>query len=337
VAGRPIELVLTEYFPIVDDLGTCQRLTEDTSVFAVVGPMFASMVDCIADNNETVALTSYTLSDDQLASTAAPTVSLAASAERVVSTMPGLLAETGAIGGRSFAVVGLGDDRPLVDAMVSGLADEGADVVDVASIDTARSDETAIEGLLDVSAERWRADGTTDVVVVGGIPALAARSVGRAGLDVRLHFTSGEAINLGVMDGEGVPREVLVDATAITTLPEQGEPPMPRLQACIDRWDAARPDEPILLEPTDELDNLIGIQEACGLIELLDAIGDEVTGELTNESFSAAIDAMGPVSVSGAERGSLGPDKRDVNDGLRLLRYDVDSGRFVVVAEAQAS
>jgi hypothetical protein len=55
-------------------------------------------------------------------------------------------------------------------------------------------------------------------------------------------------------------------------------------------------------------------------------IAEAAGPDLTNESWAAAVDDLGSVSLVVTEHASFGPGKYDGNDAFRLVRFDPATG-----------
>jgi ABC-type branched-subunit amino acid transport system substrate-binding protein len=332
VNGRSIEAV----FELVDPLSetaydeACVRLTQDEQVFAAVGfvrPSDAAL--CYAEVNDT-PFVGY-LSDINSGVTdrsVLPIITSNALPERMDVALATTVGATGALDGKTIAVLGNSEARN--DLVVSALADMGYDVASTTVTAVPTDDEAADAAELDIVIQRWIADGVDFIFDTAGLdrPLAAAN---RAGFEAdwasnRTTILSLSRFDSGATEAE-VARTVVVAVPSVELIYEQGHGPT---VACVDRWNQNHPDEQAVFYPgEDDLDNLQRIARSCQQIGTLARIAELAGPDLTTESFAAALAQVGSYEIAELPFASLGAGKWDANDVVTLFRWDSDLGDFV--------
>ena len=332
VNGRLIEPV----FELVDPLSptaydeSCVKLTQDEQVFAAVGfvrPSDAAL--CYAEVNDT-PFVGY-LSDIRSEVTdrsVLPILTSNALPERMDVALARTVEATGALDGKTIAVIGNTDERNQL--IVSALAGLGYDVASQTVTDVPTDDEVADAAELDIVIQRWIADGIDLIFDTAGLdrPLAAAN---RAGFEAdwatnRTTILSLSRFDSGATEGE-VARTVVVAVPSVELIYEQGHGPT---VACVDRWNQNHPDEQAVFNPReDDLDNLQRIARSCQQIGTFARIAELAGPDLTTASFAAALAQVGSYEIAELPFASLGADKWDANDVVTLFRWDSELQDFV--------
>ena len=131
----------------------------------------------------------------------------------------------------------------------------------------------------------------------------------------------------------GVSLDPLVHAVSLLTEPEyvdQYTDGLNGVRECVDAFAEVSGEEISLDEGEGvELTNLAPAAIACQAVELFVAVATAAGAELTTESFGAAAESLGPVTITGVTDGSLGPGKPDVTDSVPVIGfYDPDTDLF---------
>ena len=332
VNGRIIEPV----FELVDPLSqtaydeSCVRLTQDEQVFAAVGfvrPSDAAL--CYAEVNDT-PFVGY-LSDINSGVTdrsVLPIITSNALPERMDVALATTVEATGALEGKTIAVLGNSDARN--DLIVSALADLGYEVSSTTVTAVPTDDEAADAAELDIVIQRWIADGVDFIFDTAGLdrPLAAAN---RAGFEVdwatnRTTVLSLSRFDSGATEAE-VARTVVVAVPSVEFIYEQGHGPT---VACVDRWNQNHPEEQTVFYPKeDDLDNLQRIARSCQQVGTFARIAELAGPDLTTESFAAALAQVGSYEIAELPFASLGAGKWDANDVVTLFRWDSERQDFV--------
>jgi hypothetical protein len=70
----------------------------------------------------------------------------------------------------------------------------------------------------------------------------------------------------------------------------------------------------------------ITVSDACTDMRMLQAIAEKAGADLTNDSWTEAVNGFGEIDVPGQEFSTLGEGKYDAEDGFRLVEYDRSIG-----------
>lgn len=332
VNGRLIEPV----FELVNPLSptaydeSCVKLTQDEQVFAAIGfvrPSDSAL--CYAEVNDTPFVGYLSdITSDVTDRSVLPIVTSNALPERMDVALATTVAATGALDGKTIAVLGNSDARN--ELIVSALAGLGYDVASTTITAVPTEDEAADAAELDIVIQRWIADGIDFVFDTAGLDRpLAAAS--RAGFDVdwatnRTTILSASRFDSGATEAE-IARAVVVAVPSVELIYEQGHGPT---VACVDRWNQNHPDEQAVFYPgPDDLDNLQRIARSCQQIGTFARIAELAGPDLTTESFAAAMAQVGSYEIAELPFASLGAAKWDANDVVTLFRWDSGLGDFV--------
>jgi hypothetical protein len=82
----------------------------------------------------------------------------------------------------------------------------------------------------------------------------------------------------------------------------------------------------------------ITVSDACTDLRMFKAIAEKAGADLTNDSWTAAVDDFGEITIPGQEFSSLTEGKYDAEDGFRLVEYDPtigDDGDWAAVTEIE--
>ena len=332
VNGRLIEPV----FELVDPLSqtaydeSCVKLTQDEQVFAAVGfvrPSDAAL--CYAEVNDT-PFVGY-LSDINSGVTdrsVLPIVTSNALPERMDVALATTVEASGALAGKTIAVIGNSDARN--ELIVSALADLGYDVASTTVTAVPTDDEAADAAELDIVIQRWLADGVDFIFDTAGLDRQLA-AANRAGFEAdwasnRTTILSLSRFDSGATEVE-VGRTVVVAVPSVEFIYEQGHGPT---VACVDRWNQNHPDEQAVFYPQeDDLDNLQRIARSCQQIGTFARIAELAGPDLTTEGFAAALAEVGSYEIAELPFASLGAGKWDANDVVTLFRWDSEQQDFV--------
>jgi stage V sporulation protein SpoVS len=333
VNGRMLEPVYVFADPLSEAgaEAACLQLTEDEEVFAVVGfTRPASAALCYTEVHDT-PFVGYLpdLDPATLERSVVPLLTSGPSQPRSIAGLVGLVADAGRLEGKTIGA--LGGNQGTNDLVRQELEDRGYEVA-IDTITAAPSDDEAADATeLDVIVERWRADGVDFVFDTVGLDRPLA-AVNRAGLDNIEFATSDNSFRAstrfqsGATEAEAA-RTVIVVEQSPESLLEQGHEPTVE---CVDRWNAAHPEEQAVLYPEEgDLDNLVRINRACQQIGVLARILEAAGPDLTVESFTAALDDVGSFEGAMAPIASVAGDKWDYLDSLALYEWDAEEQTFV--------
>jgi ABC-type branched-subunit amino acid transport system substrate-binding protein len=335
VFGRNIELVMigvdpTE--PVAQD-EACVRFTEDEEVFAVMGVIRNLIPLCYTEQHSTIVINTYITPPEVFERSVAPMIGILPLTERAIEAQLATLLESGYLDGAKIALSAQPNTLAWADTMKAIFEEAGLEVVSITSFEAPSSDVTAINGELDVSVERWRADGATAVVAVPGAAVPTTGALSRNGWDGLYVMTDATGTDVGLLDGVGYGSEALEGSVAIVAPDEADlyDADQAGVKECVDTFENAFDDDlPVELRPEDATTAVVGlVVRSCLALELFKQIAETAGVDLTNDSFEAGIDGLGDVTITGVLAGSLGPGKRDLVDaGAGIYTYDPETRRF---------
>ncbi|MCY3616190.1 MAG: ABC transporter substrate-binding protein, partial [Acidimicrobiaceae bacterium] len=332
VNGRLIEPV----FELVNPLSptaydeSCVKLTQDEQIFAAIGfvrPSDSAL--CYAEINDTPFVGYLSDITSQVTDRSVlPIITSNALPERMDGALATTVAATGALDGKTIAVLGNSDARN--ELIVSALAGLGYDVASTTVTAVPTEDEAADAAELDIVIQRWIADGIDFVFDTAGLdrPLAAAN---RAGFEAdwatnRTTILSASRFDSGATEAE-IARTMVVAVPSVELIYEQGHGPT---VACVDRWNQNHPDEQAVFYPgEDDLDNLQRIVRSCQQVGTFARVAELAGPDLTTESFAAALAQVGSYEIAELPFASLGTDKWDANDVVTLFHWDSELGDFV--------
>lgn len=332
VNGRMIDPVFVYVDPLSETgyQEACVQLTGDEEVFAVLG--FARPAEstlCYTETGDTPFMGYLSdITGDVFERSVLPLVTSNPLPDRIDLALVDVVASTGALDGKSIAVLGNNDGQ---NAGVAGaLEDGGFDVVDVVVTNAPSDDAAADAAELDVIIERWRSLGVDYVVSTASVdrPLAAAN---RAGFEADWATNVGSILSLsrfesGATEAE-VARTVVVQEPQVELIYESGHA---LTVDCVDRWDANHPDEPAVFFPGDgDVDNLQRIARSCNQVETFAMLASAAGVDLTPTSFAGAVANVGKYEVPMQPFASLSADKWDAGDSVSLYTWDADRGDFV--------
>ena len=299
-------------------------------MFAVVG--FTRPADealCYAATGDTPFVGYLSdITSDVFARSELPIITSNALPERTDRALVDVVADSGALDGKTIAVIGNSDDRNanVTDELTARGFEATSATVTAAPSDDAVADATE----LDVVVQRWMADGVDFVLDTAGLDRQLA-AAHRAGFEadwatnVRT-ILSTSRFDSGATEAEVARAMVVSDLPVETLLEERHQPTVD----CVDRWNAHHPDEQAVLYPTgDQLDNLVRIARSCQQIGTFALIAEHAGPELTTAGFAAAVDTIGEFDVAMLPKASLSADKWDANDLVTLFQWDSDRDTYV--------
>ena len=332
VLGRMIDPVYVYVDPLSETgyQEACVQLTEDEQVFAVIG--FVRPADsalCYTETGDTPFVGYLSdITSDVFERSVLPIVTSNPLPERLDVALVDVVAETGALEGKTIAVLGNTDERNAV--VAEALAANGYEAVDMVVTNQPTDDVVADAAELDIVIERWASQGVDYVVDTTGLdrPLAAAN---RAGFEADWATNRGTVLSLsrfesGATEAE-IARTVVVQEPQVELIYESGHEPT---VACVDRWDELHPEEPAVFFPgEDDVDNLQRIARSCNQAQTFALIAATAGPELTAESFAAALDEVGSYDVAMQPYASLTAEKWDAGDLVALYTWDSEAQDFV--------
>lgn len=338
INGRTIELHFRAVNPIDDSLfeAACIELVEDLEVFAAIGLFPRSTADCYPRLNDTIAISTFTITEEQMAGYTAPGITIAAHPSRLVGARIEALIDEGALSpGKKVALHGTDAARADHEVYLAALDKAGVDVV-VDTIGLADGqDQLALTDEMQGFTENWISSGAEAVISSNAIVSQAL-----------LIAYNNSSIDLPMLlpEGTGVPPALLQDQMGLDLSPfelavalvggadqaTKYETDTDGVGDCVDRFEAASGEEVALDESRNNLAPTIA---ACQVFDIFVQVAAAAGADLTTESFREAAEAFGPIEVTDLGSASLGPDKFDLDDSVGVVgTFDAARVQFVPAA-----
>ena len=338
VFGRMIDPVY-EIFDFTDRSTqdtVCSRLTEDHEVFIVLYGLLADSNLCLTNLNDTMVMTRSFQTTDLREQTEVLWLQLNSVDDARTRIMARALAESGRLDGKTIGIV-LSEASQIAgesDALQEALAEFGIEST-VAVGTSPGGDPIARDADLGLLAETLRADGVDFVFdLFGG--GDTAGAFDRAGFNPQFAF---KALGASI---DGTPERSLLDgALSVSEINEQAMIADADFQAnCMDVVREANPElvEEMSFLPTGDQQaagapNWVNpVMISCDQTRLLDALGEIAGADLTNDTFLAALDELGPFDLYGYGQASFrSADKWDGLDEFFIQEYDAATDTIEVL------
>ena len=339
VLGRQIELVHESYLPVgptsADEV--CIKLTQDAEVFGVLGgfagPGAVDVNKCFTELNDTI-LVGPSPRAEQAERAGGLWVSSDMSLDRRNAAVARLMADAGVLDDLgSMMVIGSNEDEStLVEGMAQALRDVGVDVP-LTSFVTTTGDRAATAGDVLIWIEQARTAGVSTVVLLGEGEFRNQEFFVEAP-EFTYIMGNGDAIS----DWASIPPEGLQAGTRILTNNNGKDVDVfddPRFLECVDVVEEALGIEVIATSelPDGDPNYFSGTIGACRTVSLFVQIAEAAGPDLTNESWIAALDKMGDLSLPGYEFVSLNSGKVDARDQLVLVEFHQDTLTFEPISD----
>jgi hypothetical protein len=332
IHGRTLVATHESFLPVgsADAEAACLRLTEDNSVFAVLGLWIGDSVLCLTETHETIHvghLMRQEWIDRSIATLASPDIS----EERELQAFLEVLLATRRLDARTIGVLTHTNAESSVDRVVRPFVEaKGLSLGTVGVLADTTGDQEEIQRQVDVFIERWQTDGADFLLVVGnnGVGSIGRIRAAMGPIDVAVpDAKTFQQIFGGAPEGERDDFDgVLTIAGLSPTNGEQFDEPL--LHECIETVEAAIPG--LTVVPTGDLEGpddwFAGIRDACSALAVFVAAATAAGPELTNDSFRVGLESLGSIALPGQAFASFGPGKYDGEDGFRLVSFDPSDG-----------
>lgn len=341
IHGRMIEPVYVPFDflnPATQDKA-CTALTEDEEVFIVLYGLLAESNLCLTELHDTMVMTSgFQSAETRERSGDTLWLQLETVEDEAVSVLASVVADSGELEGRTIGILangGLsnGAAGPVVEA---ALADAGFDSI-LYTTGGNLDDEVARRADIEAIAQKLNADGVDFVfnLLGGGTGTQDFADAGfvAEGLAFMTLSPDTEASDKSLIDGALTVAEINADVAF--------QDPEYRA-ACVDPILEAFP------ELTDEFADLpddegqlagepswfLPAAAACNQLWLLKTLGEIAGADLTNATFLAALDELGPVQIYGYGQGTFrSTDKWDGNDEFYLQAYNAETNEVEAIGD----
>ena len=325
--------MLVPHYELYSPLGSteaeaaCVALTADIETFAVLGGFLgpAEVANgCIVDINDTV-LVGGRQTAERLAQAKAPWLDTPAQRERRLSVFLELLDQDGRLAGANVAVIGSIEQEDIYNSAGDVFAAKGVEPVLEALNDVPQGESVAADARWQVLAENIRASGADTVLLIGSTQA-GVRGVSTNGLDVEVWVL--ESTGLENLGADTTPADAH-GAITITGLTDQQAWNHESVADCRAIFAAAHP-EVTLMDPDEHEDGdekwFKSIHLYCRLLRIFELVATEAGPDLTQDSFAAAADRIGEISLPAVPFASFGPGKPDASDSFQLAQFDQNEG-----------
>jgi len=332
INGRMIEATLEVLIPFDTEAAdeACVRFTEDIEVFAVLAPFVGPNTEvnpCINDLNETIIVGGQP-TPEQLDRSKAPWISNTMFSQRRLEGVVQLMEDEGLLGDTVGVVVNAEEQAAADDIVIPALEALDKTVVSVVQ-DTPAGDVPAGEAAWSTFIQRFEAEGVDSVVMVENTGTFGSSQLARSELDAQfLIVDSAQLIrglgNLGVV----APAELDgVIGSDTGSAEERWE--LESTQECIRVVEEANPEIDIVPSedvPEGESDWFGNVEIFCAPLRLFELAAGAAGAELTHDSFVTGAESLGEIDIPAQVFASMGPDKYDAGDGVRLAVFDSTLG-----------
>jgi hypothetical protein len=332
INGRSVELHVRLVNPLDDnDWETvCVELTEDIEVFAALGLFPRTTADCYAGLNDTIVVSAFAITPDQMDGYTAPGLTTTGHAERLVGDRVAALFDADLLTeGMPVAVVG--GQEAANEQYVAALTEAGADVVADTIVLGDGNDLVALTDEMATLTEVWKSSGA-EVIVGSSDLTSQALLIGynNGDIDLPMLLPEGTGVPPSLMrDNQGLTLDPFELATALIdgdNQPTKYEAGADGVRECVDAFQDAT-GEVIALD--ESRNNLGPTVVACQVFDIFVPIAEAAGADLTTESFAAAAEAFGRISITDIADASVGPDKFDLSDVVgTLAEFNAEAAKF---------
>ncbi len=349
VLGREIEPVFKKYCPIPgrqpDPLTLCTSLADDDKVFAVLGVFIDFSGDgqkCLTKDKATIMIgheINQFMIDDSI-----PGLLLTpdSTKEGVASTAINLAYKEGKLDGLVVATLGDQDtaakvNKPIVLPLLKKL---GVKTGSAATISITGTDTSAAQAQMDGFVERWKSEDV-GAVFISGNQASAKQFVEKikkelpdALIITDVSSAASQARDLtNALKGTGRPNPyegmLSADGQSVT---DRWDNKNDLLKECVQAWEDASgttllgPGEAKNDKNGDREETHVGVTDFCGELLMFKVIAERAGGNLTNDSWIAAVNSFGPIKLVATDYASLCTGKYSADDAARLVSFDSSLG-----------
>jgi hypothetical protein len=336
IYGRQIEPVYVpfDYTSPTTQEEACIKLTEDEEVFIVLYGLLAENNLCLTDLHDTMVMTRF-FQTPELREASGDTLWLQLNTADDGGVMIGALAASGRLDGKNIAVMTSGATtlESVGDGLAQDLVDRGFRASSVRLPDVG-TDALARESGFAVASQSMLADGIDLVFdLTGG--ANAPEVMARNGFTPDWVVSSMEATLAATIDKSTMDGAVTVGPIAEPAVFEDPEFWETCMQVVLDAHPELEAEFAYLptgeQQAAGEPDWLNPVMHACNYTNLLKLIGEIAGADLTNDSFRAALDDLGPVELYGLGQGTFDSESKwDGLDEFYLQVYDAATDSIVI-------
>lgn len=338
ILGRQIVPVYKSYCPVLPSvaLDACQYFTQDAKVFAVLGVFAPTAPDaqlCLSRDHQTI-LIGHELQQATITQ-ALPALLLTPDVtdERRVSVLMSLLKQQGTLTGHKVGILADQDSQKPVGSVVKpALQSMGIQQGTEGILTISGTDTSAAQTQLDSFIERWKSENV-DVLFLAGLNVTSKQFVEkiRAAMPNVLLLADGESGTHDAAQGEVTahknpnPYEGIISANGP---PDEDVWTTASVQTCAKIYEAAS--GTTVLGPNDvkpgpdghTVQTYQAVEDFCGELDMFKQIATKAGANLTNDTWTAAVNGFGSIHLVGSTYASLHQGKYDASDGFRLVSFD---------------
>lgn len=336
IGGRTLEMLFDQYNPVlsasVEEM--CLRLTEDNTIFAVVGSLAGPALEgipCFIELQETMVLGGVHR-PELLDRAKVPWITTEWSQERRYGALLELYQEQGLLDGRMAL---LDDHREhgglTTDIVLPALDELGEELVSVLTSTADGGDELALEAQVGLFAEKLRTDDIDTLLIVQSAIALGLPLIREAGFDGTILTVDSGSFLAGIGGFDERDPSIYEGAYGPTPFGSDDVWAMQSTQDCVAIFESAHPDIEVI--PSDQV--IPGepqwasvLLPACRLLQVFEQAAGAAGADLNPDSFADAAFALGTFELPGQPFNSISPEKLDANDGMGLGIFDPSVGTF---------
>jgi hypothetical protein len=334
INGRALELYFHLPNPLDDTAfeAACIDLVEDQQVFAVIGLVVRTNADCYAGLNDTPIISTFSITPEQMEDYTTAGITIVAHPQRLIDARLQALIDGGVlVEGMKAAAVGGVEGEAAHDSYIAALDAAGLDVVADTLVQGDGQDLVALTNEMQTFTEVWQSSGAEVVLATWPLTAQAIL-IGYNNADIDLPFVlpEGPGVNPSLLqDVQGLDVSRFALATSLAEGDSQAqkyESGADGVRDCVDRFQDASGEEVALDESRNNLGPTV---VACQVFDIFAAVATAAGVDLTRETYTAAAEAFGPITVTDLSEASLGPDKFDVNDTVGVIaEFNPDTVQF---------
>ena len=339
INGRTLEPVFTPIVPASADQGTaaCTALTDDDSVFVVLGNYVDENAPCIVTTHETPLLGGdLAMTPESMAAAKALWYAVGGGADQQNAGLQKLV-DDGLLDGKVGVVGALGLESLYEDNAKPILDAGGVNVVDVAYLDiiSGAQDPNALYAAAETIALKFQSEGIDQVIFNTGAGRIFPNGLARTDYRPQLLYdTLGDAALY--YNGEGSDLSVLENAVAVG--PYDSANLFPTMGGATAECISSQEEKlgvtilPAAEVPDGDPDYWASSSVACSLVGLLTALLDATGPELNWGTFTSAGWNIGDVELATAPDPYVF-DKDHPNGSPILYTYNWDPASAVMVPE----
>jgi ABC-type branched-subunit amino acid transport system substrate-binding protein len=333
VGGRKVTVDTVKYNLLnpASAESACVQMTEDMKVFAILDS-FAGTVEssdkCITDH-KTALLGG---NPDPTVAAKTPWIGQFASTARRSALLVTLLNKAGKLKGKTIGVISNQNDAQTVkDTLLPALKKAGHPAKVVLVDDAPAGDTAAVDANYKVYAEKLKAEGVNQVILVGSELSGGFSRLLDNGVKAAIATPNADQLEgIGKNQTQHKPSDY-DGAVTLGGLNGQESFQQPEIQKCVKTFEAKNPNIKVQspeLVPEGQTDWGTGIIIACNQLHLFQIVAEKAGKNLDNATFLAAIKGLTQNFAYGSfQYDTLGPKKFDADNGFRLMAFDSTIGK----------